>query len=523
MAEVTITIPDSDWSDSSISIDWNPSNNAHITLGSTLSVGGSTELFLGRFILPRIPSSTIGIQLSDGTGGSEAGLGPEFSDQMENSGTITILASNGDSLTVTGISDSSEPYVWNPSNIADVNTFANTLQGLADQSLTVTFNDNAVVNTAEVIAAAASGVPTVAAQVRTSLALTLADIAIPDGRVLVGTASLIGVGASGDVYNTSDATVITGPDPPNLGAANLNATRIYVTPNPQLRISEDGAGDIEAIFAAGGAQADYQFHIQTSPTDVLSYGSSDIDATRSTGARLLIGTNNDPLGLLDPISALASGDRVIWFLTEPSGERVRAAATSGAPNATAQVRTTLPLTERIRATASPGAPVAAARVRTTPPPQRIQAGASSGAPTVAAQVRTFHPGIRRVRAAISTGAPVASARVRTILPGSGRIQAAAITSGVPIVRARVRTAGFGAQHFPRFGFNGNGVGFGQGPFASAFQFRRLAHPRTRSPGKSASPAATSASSFRRRSRWTCPAGCAWPMASWTPTTRWHCC
>ena len=405
---------------------------------------------------------------------------------MENSGTITIVASNGDSLTVTGISDSSEPYVWNPSNIADVNTFANTLQGLADQSLTVTFNDNAVVNTAEVIAAAAAGVPTVAAQVRTSLALTLADIAIPDGRVLVGTASLIGIGASGDVYNTSDATVITGPDPPNLGAANLNATRIYVTPNPQLRISEDGAGDIEAIFAAGGAQADYQFHIQTSPTDVLSYGSSDIDATRSTGARVLLGTNNDPLGLLDPIIALASGDRVIWFLTEPAGERIRAGATSGAPNATAQVRTTLPLTERIRASASPGASTAAARVRTTPPPQRIQAGASSGAPVassrvrldlpgqeqvqasaasgtpnafarvrtqymarvrvaassgapaITAQVRTFHPGIRQVAATVSTGAPTASARVRAL---ASAVVRADLATGAPTATARVRAIG----------------------------------------------------------------------------------
>ena len=301
MASVTITIPNSDWSDSSISVDWNPPNASHITLGSTLSVGGSTELFLGRFILPRIPSSTIGIQLSDGSGGSEAGLGPEFSDQMENSGTITIVASNSDSLTVTGISDSSEPYVWTPSNIADVNTFANTLQGLADQSLTVTFNDSP-----------------------SPEGLTLADIAIPDGRALVGEASLIEIGDSTDVYNTSDATIVDGADPPNLGAANLNPTRIYVTGNPQLRISQDGVGNIETTFVSGGAQETYQIHVQTSLTDVLSYGSTDVDATRSTNARLLLGANADPQDLLAPISALASGDRAIWFLTDSAVPMVSA-------------------------------------------------------------------------------------------------------------------------------------------------------------------------------------------------------
>ena len=373
--------------------------------------------------------------------------GPHLIPEVEaNPMAITLSEAGGNSFTLRGpttagntFSDTTDPYDWQPNtagNTEQIDELTAWINGLGSGVVTLTLDDGG--------------------------ALSLAEIAIPDGRALSGMASLIRVGASGDVYNT-DATVITGPDPPNLGAANLNATRIYVTPNPQLRISEDGAGDIEAIFAAGGAQADYQFHIQTSPTDVLSYGSGDIDATRSTGARVLLGTNNDPLGLLDPIIALASGDRVIWFLSESAGERIQAAATSGVPTATAQVRTTVPLTERIRAAASPGAPVAAARVRTTPPPQRIQAGASSGAPTVAAQVRTFHPGIRRVRAAISTGAPTASARVRTIGPAiiqaaastgvptatarvraigpnSGRIEAAA-ASGVPVAAARVRLAG----------------------------------------------------------------------------------
>ena len=64
---------------------------------------------------------------------------------MEQNGTIKLTASNGDTLTLTGISDATEPYQWSPSNIAAVRTFATTLNGLTDRSLTVVFNDNAEV------------------------------------------------------------------------------------------------------------------------------------------------------------------------------------------------------------------------------------------------------------------------------------------------------------------------------------------------------------------------------------------
>ena len=106
--------------------------------------------------------------------------------------------------------------------------------------------------------------------------LALADIVIPAGRQLVGTGSLIRVGASGDVYNT-DATVLDGADPPNVGA--LAPTRIYVTGGLQFRISATTGGDIEAEWSAGGALENYQLHVQTSfdASSVVSYGSGDVD------------------------------------------------------------------------------------------------------------------------------------------------------------------------------------------------------------------------------------------------------
>ena len=71
--------------------------------------------------------------------------GPEFSDQMETAGTITCVASDAETVVVTGISDATEPYFWSPPNQVDVAAFADHIAGLADQSLTVTLNDNAPV------------------------------------------------------------------------------------------------------------------------------------------------------------------------------------------------------------------------------------------------------------------------------------------------------------------------------------------------------------------------------------------
>ena len=62
---------------------------------------------------------------------------------------------------------------------------------------------------------------------------------------------------------------------------------------------------------------DYRLHVQTSATEIVSYGSGDVDASPSNTRRLIVGAVNDPDGLLDDITALASGDCVIWFLTQP--------------------------------------------------------------------------------------------------------------------------------------------------------------------------------------------------------------
>lgn len=140
MAQVTITIPNSSWTASTNFVTWDPPNNARVSMGSSLSVDGNTNIFFARMQLPRT-SQNANIQLATGTEG-ESLAGPDFSTRMELIGTIQFTASNGDSVTITGINDSTEPYSWLPSNIGEVNTFANTLAGLTNRSLTVTFDDD---------------------------------------------------------------------------------------------------------------------------------------------------------------------------------------------------------------------------------------------------------------------------------------------------------------------------------------------------------------------------------------------
>ena len=63
---------------------------------------------------------------------------------MEMSGTLIIVASNGASLQIDFTNfDTDDPYTWLPSNLTVINTFADTVAGLSDQSLTLTLTDNA--------------------------------------------------------------------------------------------------------------------------------------------------------------------------------------------------------------------------------------------------------------------------------------------------------------------------------------------------------------------------------------------
>lgn len=146
MAQVTITIPNSDWRNDVNNVIWQPSDSADwIDLGVSLS-SDSNNRYLIRLDIPITRVANFGIVLADSLTDMTI-AGDDFSAAMENDGTITLTASNSDSVEITGISDDeTEPYFWKPSNIAAINTFAHTLAGLSDRSLTVVFDDGVAVN-----------------------------------------------------------------------------------------------------------------------------------------------------------------------------------------------------------------------------------------------------------------------------------------------------------------------------------------------------------------------------------------
>ena len=147
MASVTVTIPQTNWNfTSEHQFFWSPPPANRISLGTSLSVDGTTELMLA-FVFFR-DNGQLAIQLALSTE-PRGDVGPDFSDQMESEGIITFSDPAG-TLVVTGIGDATEPYSWTPSNSVESRAFHDAVddawrtQALVP-NLTVTFNDNAPV------------------------------------------------------------------------------------------------------------------------------------------------------------------------------------------------------------------------------------------------------------------------------------------------------------------------------------------------------------------------------------------
>ena len=138
MARVTITLLDSayDGVGGGAPIHWDFLNNDEPSLGDTLSASGNT-LYLGIFRV--LGTGQVVIQLTSAPGETASDPGPEFSDEMETYGTVTMVASDGTAY-VLSIGDTTEPYFW--SAPAAAGTFAHHVFSLSDRTLTVTFDDN---------------------------------------------------------------------------------------------------------------------------------------------------------------------------------------------------------------------------------------------------------------------------------------------------------------------------------------------------------------------------------------------
>ena len=141
MVSVTVTTPNTNWVQATPNIwFWNAPIGEHVLLGSQLSADKATNLYLGVMGFSSVNGGSFSLNLSDGSS-TASDAGPDFSSDMEQTGTIRFVASNGAELVLTTTGgDSSEPYNWVPSNPTQYRTFSATLIGLADKSLTITFD-----------------------------------------------------------------------------------------------------------------------------------------------------------------------------------------------------------------------------------------------------------------------------------------------------------------------------------------------------------------------------------------------
>ena len=183
MASVTVTLPHSAYLERQVQTTfysaWEPPPGSYVSIGDTLSADG-IELFIGTF---RLRNSTAGtfsyasLHLASDQVESESNPGENLSTVFEMQGIIECVASDGSTLTITGgISDTTEPYDWNPSiSFSLIRAFASAVDGLADHSLTLTFNDNVEGNSAPTITAIAANPTTVDENGVVTLTATVSD------------------------------------------------------------------------------------------------------------------------------------------------------------------------------------------------------------------------------------------------------------------------------------------------------------------------------------------------------------
>ena len=125
--------------------------------------------------------------------------------------------------------------------------------------------------------------------------LSLADIAVPEGRQLVGTGTLVRLGASGDVYNITDATVSGWREPAqSRGGRSHPHPDLHHGTKPAPNFGRRKPATSRCCGRPGGALENYRLHVQTSRTDVVSYGSGDVKEAPSNDRRLIVGESEGP-------------------------------------------------------------------------------------------------------------------------------------------------------------------------------------------------------------------------------------
>ena len=204
---------------------WDLTVGNYIPLDSSFSQG-NVDIFFG-YLSMNLGVGSVNLRFAPSQVLNENLANPDLSDSFEASGSIVIEASDGETLTLTGITDSTEPYAWTPSNSADVIAFGTHVVSLTDTSIDITFSEEEAAE-ATVVPALSVDLGTVSA-VLDSVEIENPDIEVLGISITLGTVSTV-------LDNVQVLLVIVPPVIVNLGTVSI-ATSVPDVDQPDVETS----------------------------------------------------------------------------------------------------------------------------------------------------------------------------------------------------------------------------------------------------------------------------------------------
>ena len=407
-----------------------PPNTPFVRVNRALMANGA-EAYLSVVNLLQ-DRGIVQIRLSGFPGGEGTSAGPDFTDTMEASGTITLV-SGSQTLVLTGIgdSDNAEPYSWIPSDPDRVHAFRNAY--VSGTKVTVTFDDGVSGPYVQILsfdqATFGGG--------RVSLKSFVSD---PDFTESQLTAAWTGSGTFEDSEDQPDTTFWTAP------AATLEAQEYVLTlnvTNPNgvsasdtITITVREAGLLLSDMPQSGLEFDALALLQagTFPSNVFSRPPRAVEGSLIDG-ELEIGSTDEPITRL---RILDNGERFVINDSGPLSLSTYFGVGGDGHDLTVYVRTGTGDAVASWTVADNRRSAAGQNIQFNVPESErsILTGIALGERWIFALARGAAAPQERVRAEVQSGVPVVSARVRATT--AVRVQAA-IRSGVPAVSARVRS------------------------------------------------------------------------------------
>ena len=265
--------------------------------------------------------------------------GPEFSNAFENDGTTVLTSTGGGStitLTLTGITDTTEPYVWTPTNSQEVIDFftASVAQGTdITSSVRFAIGETAATNL-DIAGAATFGSPSSTGALTTRTGLMLSDFdttgLVPDALALITAGpppSMFGRSPRPSDGMIQDGEIdISSMDEPITWLRFRDAGT--GAGGARISLNDDGPLEQSGYFGTGGNGLDLTVWVQTADGNISF---PVMGSVAGSGGNYVI--FNVPAADQAFVAGITEGQSFIFALTRPATElAITGAATFGSPS-----------------------------------------------------------------------------------------------------------------------------------------------------------------------------------------------